>query len=93
MAEWLEPKSILVLVDSAELLVDAEHLPRLVDALYAGCARAGATKDEDGVLLERLVVDLHFIFLVDTVNCMEVKARPKKSGRDISASPERIAVT
>jgi hypothetical protein len=92
VGQWLQANSILVVIEHADALVTAEHLPLLVDVLCLGRERAGARFDADGIPVDRQVTRLRFIFDVSAEHLKEIRVRIGRIGRRMELAPTTLEV-
>lgn len=92
VGRWLQTPSVIVLIEHADALLTAEHLPLLVDCMCLGSERAGADSDADGIPIDRQTTELHFVFNLSSSHLKEARVRIGRIGRRMALGPSGISV-
>jgi hypothetical protein len=81
--DWHRSADVAIVIDAADLLISAEHLPLFVSVLCQAAERANSSVDLDGEPLGRPAIALHFAFLVRGGDLGELAEMLKRGDRTI----------
>jgi barstar (barnase inhibitor) len=81
--DWHGGTDVTIVIDRADLLISAEHLPLFVSVLCQAAERANSAVDLDGELLDRPAIALHFAFSVRRGDLGELAEMLKRGDRTI----------